>query len=243
MDLRKHSLYSPLFKGISEYKKNVDAMLSDKVQACIIHHAERDAVLIKFNWQIPSAIIIAWAQYHHLDARIEVDAAWGVCLYILLSALVTTRATFQPTPHPHSFLTVTSHCIAADDNIYFNALSLAFETCINTLKSWRVGHSGPRVSYHLFGNKTLLPSLHLVQRDASIQDALIALPNGLPVDVVIDWLQSHEAAFHWVNDTVHGRCLCLTEININVTHAQFNPATSNGDWIGKYVPLLSGPRR
>jgi hypothetical protein len=225
-------IFDMLSKNLREFSKN-------EIQASIIKHSENLAVLIKFNWKIPSAIIYSWAQHHNIEARIDVDSKWGVCVYLPLNSRLIHRASYQPTPHPNSFLTIQHPCIEAADQPYFLGLSYLFRKCVDAIKSWQPTDPQERISYHLFGNKTLLPSLLLVQRDATIQDALIKLPNGLPIRIILDWLRKNNFAFHWANDKVHGRCLCLTEINLCKTHQLFNSATSNGDIVHPYIKLAT----
>ncbi|MGE3920360.1 MAG: hypothetical protein AB7F64_05365 [Gammaproteobacteria bacterium] len=217
----------------TQYEKhNFEDVTQDKLQPFVAKHQNKWVVLIKFNWQIPTSIIIAWAEHHKLTASLKADEEKGFCLYIQLNdnQSFEKRGDFQPTIHPSSFLITTFQYIDTKNELYFSKFSILFEDCLKQMSKWEPEE---RISYHLIGNQPTLPDLLLTRRNNGIQDILINLPNGVPIELILTWLRERNFAFHWVNDQTHGRCLCLTEINLDEKNHYFNEITSNGHLVNQ----------
>ncbi|MDO8953579.1 MAG: hypothetical protein Q7V63_01865 [Gammaproteobacteria bacterium] len=220
-----------MVKAKSTVREHLAKYEETKFRSSIIQFERKQCLLIEINWLLPSDIITAWLQLRGIDVFIVLDEKWRHCLLIKPNPSFTKRSTLQPTPHPESFLKTEYASISGEGQAYFMKLCILFNECIELIKVWDPKKDRTLISYQHIANLTILPSLRLIQRDPIIQDAILELPNGLPVHLILDWLNKNNFAYHWVNEKKLGRCICITEINLCSSHELFNAATSNGEVI------------
>lgn len=224
------NLKGQIEQGFKKLKQNT-------ITTKIVCEQQKYMLLIGINHQISPIMIESWAELHNIGVELSVDFDTGPCLKLIINDCTISRSDLQPTPHPDSFLTVRHQTVNPSKNDkYFHALQNMFSLCISKIKAWDMSSAEvEKISYHVYANFTLLPTLHLI-KNGRVQDAMIELPNCTPIDIVLNWLQKFNFAFHWVNDEQHGRCIFLPQINILQQHSVYNLAISNGNCIYPYLP-------
>ncbi len=216
----------------------VDLDNGEKYGVYLITHQKKTVVLIKLTWEVPTKILLHWLERCGFKPQIIGDDEKGVCLYIPLDEnKILRRGELQPIPHPDAFLTTAHHAIPAADAPYFLAFQAFFNNCVEKIKQWSL-FDDERFPYHLFSFQPELPALLLIQKENNIQDVLIALPPGVPIDIIRSWLAEKNFSFHLANDSTYGRCFCVTTINVTSTHAMYNAATSNASLLEPYLPTI-----
>lgn len=227
-------------KGKARFKKvfvsGITDLQSTEIQVKKIVEEGTYALLIKSTSQVPTSIIQGWGQFHGLKIEPVNDSTFGPCLKIELNPSWTSRAHYQPMPRPYSFLRIKyQFAEASPEDEYFSAFKYIFKQCLEQIKDWRINSvEVKKISYHTIGNITLLPSVHLIKSDAQ-QHVVVEIPNGVPINIVLAWLRSHNFAYYWVNEENLGRCIYVPQINIDTLNPLYNLATSNGDIIFPFI--------
>ncbi len=237
----RERLVKKLPRNLGKYKTSIEVgfqeALSEEIETKRIIKGQTHALLIKINWQVNISMIEAWCEFHHFQSEKTTDTVLGPCLRIDLNSNYCKRSFYQPTPHPYSFLFETyQFSLPIEGDVYFFALRSMFRECLLQIKTWSMS-TEKRVSYRVFGNQTLLPVLHLIKNNNQ-QDAVIELPNGVPIKIILNWLKKNNFSFYWINDTNKGRCLYLPQINIFAGNDCYNAAVSNGDIISPFIASL-----